>query len=167
MQASAAPGLQRILIAPRRGAPLADVDSAAAVPGRGLVGDRYHDGCGTFSGRPGVFAGARELSLIGAEALSCCNTRLRREGRAALDAADLRRNLVVCGLDLRAMLGQELTIGEARLRIVSSCPPCGYLSRLLGVDAKAVLKGLGGVRAAVIDGGTLRAGATIAIAAAR
>ncbi|WP_123629854.1 hypothetical protein [Salinisphaera orenii] len=69
-----------IFIAPERGAPPVARDAATAVVGRGLAGDRYYHGTGTFSARAGLFAGARELSLIDAAAVERCNARLRAAG---------------------------------------------------------------------------------------
>ena len=39
-----------LLVAPEAEQPLVRVDAVSAVAGRGLVGDRYHDGRGTFTG---------------------------------------------------------------------------------------------------------------------
>ncbi len=66
--------------------------------------------------------------------------------------------MVVSSLDLNALHGAVLAIGGAKLRILDGCPPCGYLSRLLGVDARLGLQHIGGVRAAIIEGGWLNVG---------
>ncbi|GAB3685472.1 MOSC domain-containing protein [Salinisphaera aquimarina] len=153
--------LQRILTAPTRGASMVDAGAIEAIPGRGLAGDRYWVGTGTFSGRPGVFAGARELSMIDVAAIALCNERLALDAGAQLDAADLRRNLVVAGLELPALRQRLIRVGPVTLEIVSSCPPCGYLSRLLGVDARQALRGIGGVRARIVDAGWLQVGDAI------
>ena len=55
-----------ILIAPAAEAPLVPVESVNAIAGRGLEGDRYHDGRGTFSG-PGR---GYQLTLVAAEVLN-------------------------------------------------------------------------------------------------
>jgi hypothetical protein len=54
-----------VLVAPDAEKPLTRVETAQAVAGRGLVGDRYYDGRGTFS-RPGR---GYHLTLVEAEAL--------------------------------------------------------------------------------------------------
>ena len=54
-----------ILVAPQAEAPLSRVDSVAALPGRGLEGDRYAEGRGTFSA-PGR---GYEVTLVEAEVL--------------------------------------------------------------------------------------------------
>ncbi len=128
-----------------------------AIAGRGLAGDRYEQGAGKFSGRFEVAAGARQVSLIDAMAVAECNARLSSK----LTACELRRNLVISGLDLDALDGAILAIGDVRLRVLGGCPPCGYLSRLLDVDARHGLRHIGGARAAIIEGGWLRVGAAV------
>ncbi len=130
-----------------------------AIAGQGLAGDRYAQGIGTFSGRFEVAAGARHVSVIDAVAVVECNARLGTR----LIACELRRNLVVSGLDLAELHGAVLVIGDVRLRVVGGCPPCGYLSRLLGVDARHGLRQLGGARASIIQGGLLRVGAAVVV----
>lgn len=149
---SAYPRLEQILMASARGEPMRARDEVFAEAGRGLVGDRYHAGTGTFSGRFAVHAGVRELSLIDIAAVDECAQRLARR----VSAADLRRNLVVAGLDLAALRGRCLRIGAVRLEVLSDCPPCGYLSRLLGHDMRRGLARIGGMRARVVDGGLLQ-----------
>ena len=158
---TATPRLERILIAGERGAPMRAVAQAEAARGQGLVGDRYHAGRGTFSKRAAVMPGARDVSLITRDAVALCSRRLG----VPVEAALLRRNLVVDGLEIAALRGRTLAIGDVRLEIVSSCPPCGYLSRLLGLDMRTGLHRVGGMRAAVRTPGLLVAGAPIAIEA--
>lgn len=155
------PRLERVLIAPARGVAMRDVASVQAVAGRGLVGDRYHAGRGTFSARAAVAPGAREVSIIDAAAVATCAQRLNMP----VDAALLRRNLVTSGLELKTLRGRVLAIGAVRLEIVSSCPPCGYLSRLCAHDMRLGLRGLGGMRARILTGGHLDAGAAMQIEA--
>lgn len=149
--------LDAICIAAAAGAPVRTLLQVEAVAGRGLAGDRYAQGIGTFSGRFEVATGARHVSLIDAAAVVECNARLGSD----LSALQLRRNLVVSGLNLADLHGAVLSIGEVQLQVLGGCPPCGYLSRLLGVDARQGLRQLGGARAAIIQGGLLRVGAAI------
>src|SRR3954453_19585550 len=79
--------VEAIAVAPRKEAPMVVRDQARAVPGRGLEGDRYFDGNGTFSNR---FSLGHELTLIEAEATE-----------RPLDA---RRNVVTRGIDLNALV---------------------------------------------------------------
>lgn len=151
--------LQRILTTGERAGSMQDRLDVEAVAGRGLIGDRYHAGRGTFSSRIAVAAGAREVSLIDSAALLECARRLGQ----AVNAAMLRRNLVIEGLELMTMRGRVLMIGDVRLQVVSSCPPCGLLSRRLGLDMRQALHGIGGMRAAVLTGGRLVIGTGVSL----
>ncbi|WP_423820541.1 MOSC domain-containing protein [Salinisphaera sp. SPP-AMP-43] len=148
-----------IYTAASRGAPMQCRTSVEAVAGRGLRGDRYHEGFGTFSGRSPVVAGGRALSLIDCPTLAVCRQRLGWE----ISAAALRRNMLVDGLDLLDLRGQQLRLGSATIEVLGRCPPCGYLSRLLGDDMRAALHGLGGVRARILSSGPVATGDPVAV----
>ena len=128
-----------------------------AIAGRGLEGDRYASGTGTFS--PSRNQYVRNLSLIGTDAIEHIGVATDH----ALGAGDLRRNLVVSGLDLRALVGAHLRIGEVVLHLTGTCPACSHLDRLVGFDTKTLLRRRGGVRAAILEGGRLAVGASIEI----
>lgn len=149
--------LDAICVAATAGAPMRLQTRIEAIPGRGLRGDRYEQGLGKFSRRFEIVPGARALSLIDSAAIAECNARLGSQ----LGACDLRRNLVVSGLDLDALHGATLAIGDVRLRLQSGCPPCGYLSRLLDVDAMQGLRHIGGARATILESGVLEIGASV------
>ncbi|MES1933397.1 MOSC domain-containing protein-containing protein [Salinisphaera shabanensis T35B1] len=151
MVETSGPRLERILIAPSRGAAMQERNRVWAEPGRGLAGDRYYAGTGTFSGRYEVKPGVRELSLIHAQAIVECRRRLQ----ADICAADLRRNLVIEGLPSSGLRGSCIHIGAVRLEILGSCPPCNYLSRLLNLDMRRGLAYIGGMRARIVAGGWL------------
>jgi CDGSH-type Zn-finger protein len=121
------------------------------VPGRGLPGDRYFSGTGTFS-RPGK--SGQDLTLIEAEALEA----LAAEHGIELDAAEARRNLLTRGIDLNALVGERFFVGEVECRGRRLCDPCSHLERL---TKPGVLRGLaarGGLRADVIGAGAVRVG---------
>ena len=144
--------LAAIYTAPAAGAPVVRVREARALAGRGLEGDRYAAGAGSFSRWPGR---GRAVTLVGAEAL--------REAEAAFDVAlsagEHRRNLVVEGLDPAALRGVPFQIGGARFEGVRLCAPCKYLVRVTGqAEAFAALVGRGGLRAEVVAGGVVREG---------
>ncbi|MEM6561125.1 MAG: MOSC domain-containing protein [Planctomycetota bacterium] len=138
--------LQAIYVCPTAGATPVSVDDVA-VSASGLAGDRYELASGTFSNSN--LADGRAVSIIAAEALD--------ELPQFADGMH-RRNLVVRGVDLDVLLGQVFPIGSVTLRGVRPCPPCGYLSKLTGVDAKALLYKRGGLRADVVEPGTVRVG---------
>ncbi|WP_412063118.1 MOSC domain-containing protein [Rubrivirga sp. IMCC45206] len=150
----------QIFLAPAAGAPAVAVPSARAVAGQGLEGDRYAAGEGSFSRWPGP---ARDLTLIAAEALADAADEFGVE----MADGEHRRNVVVEGLDLRAVTGGEITIGDVRLAVVRACAPCKYLVRVTGQDrAFDALVGRGGVRCAILTDGVFSVGDAIAIDAA-
>ncbi len=133
------------------------VERAVALRGYGLEGDRYAAQSGTFS--VGVSASTRDLSLISLDAVVAAQAAVATE----LRPGDLRRNLVVSGLELTELQRARLRIGDVLIEITGTCPPCGHLDRLLELDSQALLAGRGGMRASILQGGELVAGAPITI----
>lgn len=138
------------------------VDSAEAVEGRGLKGDRYFLGQGTFN-RPQLDQSVREVSILPYESLEECNRRLGSD----LEFTDLRRNLVIKGFEAERIEDRVFMIGSAEFRIVRSCPPCRYLSRLLDEDMMKGLKYIGGYRAVIVKSGMVQCGDEIIIKESR
>ncbi len=139
--------VEALVIAPLATAPAISVDAARALPGRGLEGDRYAEGAGTFaSGRPGS-----ALTLVDAGVL---------DELAALRGApvDHRRNVVVRGTQLNALVGRTFRIGGVECRGRRLCEPCAHLDRLNSGGVLRPLVHRGGLRADILTSGTLRVG---------
>jgi MOSC domain-containing protein YiiM len=144
-----------IYTTPDRGAPMVACSSALVIEGRGLAGDRYAAGTGTYSARPGS---GRAVTLIAREAVRAVAERTR----VALAEDETRRNLVTAGIDLSALVGQAFQVGDVVLYGARPCPPCGYLERLLARPGVwRALAERGGLRADVLRGGTIELGAAI------
>jgi MOSC domain-containing protein YiiM len=129
---------------PARDVPMREVDSAEAIPGKGLRGDRYGSG-----------SGKRGITLIQAEHLPVI------AALAGLDdilPATLRRNLVVSGLPLIALKGRRFRIGEVLLEGTQPCDPCSRMEAALGPGGYNAMRGHGGLCARILEGGTLRIG---------
>ena len=141
-----------IYLAPAAGAPVRRVDAAEALAGRGLEGDRYAAGEGSFSRWPGR---GREVTLVAAEALA----EAAAEFGVAVADGEHRRNLVVEGVPLDELRGVPFAIGNARFEGVRVCAPCKYLVRVTGQDRifDALVR-RGGLRATVTASGTVRSG---------
>ena len=134
--------VEALVLAPYAEAPVRSVEEAVAIAGRGLEGDRYADARGTFaSGRPGS-----ALTLIEAGVLD------------ELGPIDHRRNVVVRGTDLNALVGRDFTLGELRCRGSRLCEPCLHLDKLNEGGVLRPLVHRGGLRADIVAGGTLRVG---------
>jgi MOSC domain-containing protein YiiM len=133
------------------GSPMRSVESAVAVPGQGLLGDRYQTGTGEWSYDPRLYD---DVTLVAVEALAAAGA----EYGVRLEAGLSRRNLETSGVDLDALIGRRFLVGEVVLRGERPCEPCSYLDRVTGQPAKEALRGRGGLRATVISGGCLRVG---------
>jgi hypothetical protein len=126
------------------------VSMAEAVEGRGLLGDRYERGAGTFSNPRGR---GYDLTLVEAEALE----ELSAKG-VELAPIEARRNLVVRGIALDDLIGRRFRVGEVECFGQRRCEPCAHLERL---TQPGVLRGLvhrGGLRADVLSDGEIRTG---------
>jgi hypothetical protein len=125
--------------------------------GRGIVGDRYFDGKGTFSASE---KHGQQLTLIEAESLDA----LRDDG-VDLRPVDARRNVVTRGVDLDALVGREFQLGTARCVGRRLCEPCSHLQRLTGTALLRAMVHRGGLRADVLESGVVRVGDAIAVEA--
>jgi MOSC domain-containing protein len=135
--------VEALVLAPAAEAPVVLVEEAVLVAGGGLQGDRYAAGAGTFaSGRPGS-----ALTLVDAEVLESFGRDI-----------DHRRNVVVRGTDLNALVGRDFTLGEARCLGRRLCEPCAHLDRLNDGGVLRPLVHRGGLRADIVAGGTVRVG---------
>jgi MOSC domain-containing protein YiiM len=149
--------LAAIYIAPDAAAPVISLDHVEAVPGKGLAGDRYADGRGTWSSTPGT---GREVTLVESEAIHA----LARDHGIHIEPGQARRNLLTRGVALNDLIGREFDVGEVRLVGMRSCDPCAHLAELAGEPG--LVRGLarrGGLRAEIVGGGILRVGDPITI----
>lgn len=145
--------LHAIIIGEKAKEPLHYVERIHAVKGKGLEGDRYFYRKGTFN-KPQLSQDVREVSILPFESLAECNNRLESD----LDFLDLRRNLIIKNFDASLLEDKVFTIGTAKFRIVRTCPPCRYLSRLLDKDMMKGLKHIGGYRAIIVQSGLINIG---------
>ena len=144
--ASATSGrVEAIFVASPVTAPMRSLSSAAAVAGRGLEGDRYFDGTGTFSAGGGS---GRDLTLVDVAALQA----------AGVGAEESRRNVAVSGVDLDALMGRAFRIGEVECVGRRRCEPCAHLQRLTRPGVLRALVHRGGLRADIVASGVIRVG---------
>ncbi len=141
-----------IYIAPGAAQRMQGVAEVRAVTGKGLEGDRYFRGVGTYSDKPGPH---REITLIATEALDA----VRRETGISLAPGESRRNIVTRGVALNDLVGQEFLLGQVRVRAVRLCPPCQHLEKLTGLPGvMQALVDRGGLRVQVLTDGPIRVG---------
>ena len=154
--------IEAIFVRPRRGAAADSVASAHALAGRGLEGDRS---AARSAASPG--AGKRQVTLIQAEHLPLIRAWT---GRDALDAAALRRNLVISGVNLLAARSPfadqpvHLHLGlEVILAITGPCDPCSRMEEALGTGGYNAMRGHGGLTARVVRAGTVNVGDAVRV----
>ena len=142
--------VELIALASEAEGPMLAVSEAESVEGRGLLGDRYEVGAGTFSNPGGR---GYDLTLVEAEALE----ELSEKG-VELAPMEARRNLVVRGIALDDLIGRRFRVGEVECVGRRRCEPCSHLERL---TRPGVLRGLvhrGGLRADVLTSGAIKTG---------
>ena len=142
--------IEAVALAADAEAPMTLVEQADVRAGRGLEGDRYFDGRGTFSNR---YARGVDLTLIEAEAL---DDLALPSGRLAPE--DARRNIVTRGIDLNALVGRHFTVGDVECLGQRLCEPCAHLQRLTEPGTLRGLVHRGGLRADVLTDGVIRVG---------
>jgi hypothetical protein len=128
-------------------------DSITARPG-GIDGDRYQDGTGTFSTNPRRVG--QDITLLEAEALD----ELAAQGVSMAPEA-ARRNVVTRGVDLDALIGTHFYIGEVHCFGQRRAEPCAHLEQLTEPGTLRGLVHRGGIRADILDAGTINVGDTI------
>jgi hypothetical protein len=138
-----------VLVAPEAESLLVRVDSAEAIAGRGLEGDRYAQGRGTFSGKRG-----HELTLVEAEALE----------DVEVSWEDARRNIVTRGISLNTLVGRRFSVGSVECIGRRLAEPCAHLEKLTRPGIMRPLVHRAGLRADILDGGTIAHGDRVAAA---
>lgn len=99
--------------------------------------------------------GKRAVTLVQAEHLSAIGSYL---GRGPVSPEDLRRNLVVEGINLAGLKGRRLRLGGAVLEITGICAPCSRMEDALGPGGYAAVRGHGGWCAKVVQTGQVALG---------
>ena len=139
--------------------PMQVVGEVRAVAGRGLEGDRYFAGEGSFSANPNTTG--RQVTLIESEAIDA----LERDYGVKVDHRNARRNIVTRGVALNHLVGQEFRVGEVRMRGVRLSEPCNHMASLVNEELKDKIRlGLmhrGGLRADILNDGVIRVGDTV------
>ena len=113
--------------------------------GLGIVGDRY------FGKRAHRTASVTVMAIESIERIA-----------PRLDPADTRRNIIVRGLDIDAMRGEDFSLGGIMFRAHRPANPCAWMDVALAPGAFRGLRGHGGMRCEPLTSGTLRLGPTVA-----
>jgi MOSC domain-containing protein YiiM len=121
------------------------VAEATLDPATGLAGDHYRSGSST----------TRQVTLVGREDLAAIASYL---GLDSIDPTSLRRNVVVSGINLRALKSCRIRLGTALLEITGECHPCSRMEEAFGPGGYNAVRGHGGLTARIIGPGRVTIG---------
>lgn len=148
--------LLHIHIAPAAAYEMEELVEANLIAGRGIEGDRYFLGTGTYSPKPD----AREVTLFEMEVLDALarNDPPLQASPIKLEPEDHRRNLTVAGVPLNHLVGKRFRVGDTILVGGRLNFPCKYLEELLGMPIYLPLYNRSGLNCRIEKGGVIRRG---------
>jgi hypothetical protein len=148
--------LNAIFIAPESHAPVVSLSEVEAIAGKGLQGDRYFGDSGSFGENEEA---GREVTLIAQEDIEAIGSAIS----SPLQADQMRRNLVTCGVPLNYLVGKRFRVGSVVLEGKGLCEPCDGLAKSTGYGPTLIRAALhrAGLRAEIIQGGTISVGEPI------
>ncbi|MCB9745089.1 MAG: MOSC domain-containing protein [Alphaproteobacteria bacterium] len=126
------------------------VDAAFARAGEGLDGDHHGKRRGGLS--------RRQVTLLQAEHLPVIASLL---GQRSVSPTQLRRNVVVSGFPVLALIGRRFRVGGAVLEGTMACTPCARMDETLGPGGFLAVVGHGGICARVVGDGSIAVGDTV------
>jgi MOSC domain-containing protein YiiM len=136
--------------------PLVEVPQIECVAGHGIRGDRFYDYRDDYKGQITFF------SLEVFEKMAQHFDLMNKSPGAA------RRNVVVSGVELNDLIGEEFSIQGVRLRGTAHCKPCYWMDQAIAPGAEEFLQGNGGLRAQILSDGFIAVGdAQLVLAAPR
>ena len=143
--------LEHIHITPAARQPMQSLAQARLIAGKGIEGDRYLLGTGTYSEKPEP---GRQVTLIEAESLEA----LLRDHEIELTPQEHRRNLTVRDVPLNHLVGRRFRVGSVVLEATRLNKPCKYLELVTGKTVYEPLINRSGLNCIIVEGGTIRPG---------
>lgn len=126
--------------------PLVEVPQIECVAGHGIRGDRFYDYRDDYKG---------QITFFSFEVFE----RLTRHfGLTDKSAGSARRNVVVSGVELNNLIGEEFSIQGVRLRGTAHCRPCYWMDQAIAPGAEKFLEGNGGLRTQILSDGVIAVG---------
>ncbi len=133
--------MEWIGIRPYKKQPLIELE-LVEVEEKGLQGDHY-------AGR----SGNRSITLIQQEHIHAIASLLHRKD---VSPQQLRRNIVISGVNLLALKDREFKVGTAVLKMTGLCHPCSRMEETFGEGGYNAVRGHGGINARVISPGVIK-----------
>ncbi len=125
---------------------------ATFIADRGVEGDR------ASRGRP---SGKRQVTLLQEEHLPVIASLVHVD---RVEPSMLRRNLVVRGVNLLALVRLRFSVGDEVIGVgTGPCAPCAKMDDALGPGGFQAMRGHGGITASVERGGSVRPGAIVRV----
>lgn len=120
-----------------------EVNEASIVEAKGIEGDRFFDYKDGYKGQVTFFEYETFLNL--------------REEFGVFDRGPdvFRRNVVVEGVDLNALIGEYFEVQGIKFFGVEEAKPCYWMEQAFCKGAEEAMKGKGGLRVRVLSSGTL------------
>ena len=141
--------LEWIGLAAESGGVIRSVPTADVQVDTGIVGEHHATG-----GKPSK----RQVTLIQQEHLPVVAALA---GRDSVAPDQLRRNLLVSGINLIALKEKRFRVGEVLLEGTGPCAPCSLMEENLGPGGYNAMRGHGGITAIVLEAGTIRVGDSV------
>jgi len=139
--------LEWIGIRPARREPLIPIEDTLLTPA-GISQDHYQSG------------GKRSVTLIQYEHLAVIASLL---GRQDVTPQELRRNLVVSGMNLLGLRNRQFRIGSVVLEGTGLCAPCSRMEEILGPGGYTAVRGHGGITAKITTPGKIFLGDAVSL----
>jgi MOSC domain-containing protein YiiM len=126
--------------------PLVEVPRIECVAGHGIRGDRFYDYRENYKG---------QITFFSSEAFEKLSEHLDLPSKSP---GVLRRNVIVSGIDLHELIGEEFFIQGVRFRGTGHCKPCYWLDHAFAPGTEEFLEENGGLRAEILSDGAIVVG---------
>jgi MOSC domain len=163
--------LLHIHVAPAKSMKMQELEHANLVAGRGIEGDRYFLGTGTYSVKQRTFwrqrqpakSDVRDVTLFEIEVLEALarNDPPIQAGPIRIEPGEHRRNLTVRGVPLGHLVGKRFRVGDVVLKGGRLNFPCKYLEKLLERPVYLPIYNRSGLNCRIEQGGTIHRGDVI------
>jgi MOSC domain-containing protein YiiM len=139
------------------GAPLQSAETIEVVQDKGIAGNpRYFARVSRDTGKPS----RRQVSLIEREQIAEHAVAL---GLEKIPPGAVRANIETDGINLVALVGNEIEIGEAILFLYAPRDPCAKMDAICQGLRELMLKNRQGVMAQVVKSGKIKVGDSIVV----